>query len=284
MYRIGTDFKAVNNGQPYVDAASCWWSASREEGWSSAAPARANVVLREGVDGQTASNLLTSGRPIILGGTVRAPDQMRLQAAIDQVEALLAGDVRQDWLYVAEPHVTRRALVRRDQGTPQVAKMSPFTATWLLQLVADDPLRFGTDLVTSTRLPSVTGGLTIPFTIPFTISSTVVSGSCSLFNPGRITGPVRLRIDGPCAGPIVTHVGSGLALVFASSLVINAGEWLTVDMRAQTVLLNDLSSRAGYLTSAGFSGFEPGLNEWAFTNAIYDPAALLTVTAAPAWP
>jgi hypothetical protein len=82
---------------------------------------------------------------------------------------------------------------------------------------------------------------------------------------------------------VVTHAGSGKALVFSSSLVLGAGEWIDVDMEAQTVLANGQSSRAGYITSRGWSGFEPGHNTWSFTAIGYDAASKLTVSATPAW-
>jgi len=110
---------------------------------------------------------------------------------------------------------------------------SPVTDTvaqFSIQLVAADPRKFSDPLTTSTRLPASTGGLTVPFTVPFTIASTVVSGTCSLVNGGNTTGPVRLRVNGPCTGPIITHVGTGAQLVFASSLVLAAGEWIDIDM------------------------------------------------------
>jgi len=283
MYAIG-DWAAVNNGQPYVDAAGCWWSASHEEGWSTTPDPRVDVDALPNTDGQLSANLQVQARPIILGGTVRAPDQLRLQAAIDQADALLAGPVREDTLTVAEAHLTRNVLVRREQKT-QVAKVSPFTATWLLQLVADDPRRFGAPLTASAGLPSVVGGLTIPFTIPFTIASTVSTGQCSLTNPGTETGPVKRRITGPCTAPQVTHVNSGRILPFATSLTLNAGEWLDVDMEAQTVLANgqQAATRDPWVTVRGWSGFDPGDNTWAVTAASGGVGAGLIVTARPAW-
>ena len=199
------------------------------------------------------------------------------------IRAVLATTTRQGTLAVCEPHLTRYAWVRRD-GPTQTAKVSPYTATWLLQLVADDPRILAAALTATTGLPAVSGGLTVPFAVPFAINSTVASGVCTLNNPGTATGPVRLRIDGPCTGPIITHVSSGAQLVFSSTLVLAVGEWIDVDMEAHTVLANGQSSRAGYvpITGRGWSGFDPGINSWAFT-ALTTGAAKLTVTVSPAW-
>jgi hypothetical protein len=119
--------------------------------------------------------------------------------------------------------------------------------------------------------------------IPFTINAVTVTGQVSLINPGNETGPVRLRIDGPCRGPVVTHVATGAQLIFSSSLVLGYGEWIDVDMEARTVLANGQATRAPWITSRGWSGFTPGENTWSFTAAAFDAAALLTVVATPAW-
>jgi hypothetical protein len=145
------------------------------------------------------------------------------------------------------------------------------------------------DLFNSDGSPATTDFLTVPatsgdaLTVPFSIDSTIVSGLVSLTNPGNEVGPVSLRIDGPCTGPVITHVASGAQLVFSSSLVLGAGEWIDVDMEAHEVLANGQASRAGWITERGWSGFDPGSNTWTFTAAAYDPNSKLTVSATPSW-
>lgn len=125
--------------------------------------------------------------------------------------------------------------------------------------------------------------LTGALTVPFRINAKTVTGQVSLNNPGNESGSVVIRIDGPCAGPVVTHVSTGNALVFSSSLVLRAGEFLIIDMDARTAMANGQSNRAGYITSRGWSAFDPGQNTWAFSAASYNSASQLTVTAVPAW-
>jgi phage-related protein len=155
-------------------------------------------------------------------------------------------------------------------------------ATWSLQMASDDYRMFGDELSAVTGLPSTSGGLTVPFTVPFTIDAVTVSGQVSLVNPGKAPGPVRLRIDGPVTGPVVTHVGSGAQLVFSAALTIGVGEWLDIDMEAHTVLANGQSGRSPWIASRGWSSFEPGQNTWAFSASLFDPDSKLTVFATPA--
>lgn len=126
---------------------------------------------------------------------------------------------------------------------------------------------------------SLSGALTIPFII----DATVVTGQVTLTNDGNESGPVVLRIDGPCVGPVVTHVSTGNALVFSSSLVLQSGEFLLIDMDARTALANGQVNRAGYITSRGWSALDPGDNTFAFTAQQFNSRSQLTVTAYPAW-
>lgn len=125
--------------------------------------------------------------------------------------------------------------------------------------------------------------LTGALTVPFQINATTVTGQVNLVNPGNESGPVVLRIDGPCTGPVVTHVSTGNALVFSSSLVLQENEYLLIDMDARTALANGQANRAGYITSRGWSAFDSGPNTWAFSAARFNSKSQLTVTAVPAW-
>jgi len=217
-------------------------------------------------------------RPLVLAGACIAPTEA------------LAGDAENRFidqcslddsvLTVTRAGISRWSTVRRD-GEIDPVWANPFSFDWSVQFVAVDPRKFGTPITASTGLPSSSGGLTIPYVIPYTISGVQTSGQVSIFNPGNETGPVVMRLDGPCVGPIITHVGSGLSLVFAASLTLGAGEWLDIVMEDHSVLANGGPTRAQFITSRQWSGLEPGSNTWSFTAASYSAGALLTVTGTP---
>lgn len=251
MYVIG-DWAAVNNGQPYVDAGSCWWGATREEGWSgSPDPRVVDVAELPNSDGQLSGTVLTTARAITLGGAVHAASQAGLQAAIDQVTALLSGPDRTGVLYVAEPHVTRHALVRRAAAT-QVAKQSPFLATWILQLVADDPLRYHDPVtVGPVGLPSPGGGMVFPafdVTGKAEFGAPGNTGQMTLINPGLADAFPTFTITGPVLGGVVlTDVGSGRQIVYAGDVPADA-TLLIIDSSTGTATLNG-ADRTGELTA-----------------------------------
>lgn len=264
-----------------VDEVGVDWGLASIDGWG-ASGTTLSPEQRRRQDGAIAGQSFRKPRSIVLSGDAVVPDPSLASAAVDRL--ISAASLEGAILTVTEAGSERFVVARRDG---EVAITWPAgSATyfrWSVQLVALDPRKLAADLTTTTGLPSTTGGLTIPFTVPFTINAVTVTGQVSLTNPGNIAGPVGLRIDGPVTGPIVTHVSSGRSLVFASSLVLAAGEFVTVDMEKHLVLAQGQSSRAGWVTQRGWSQFEPGVNTWAFSALTHSPTASLTVTATPAW-
>ena len=262
-----------------TDADGVRWRILGFEGWDGSPAPTLDVVQNVRDNGGYAGESFFTPRYMALRGMIVAPTPLLLDGAIDRLNDTVTLEDRP--FTVTTARGTRHLAVRRADEV-RTPKENDRIATYALQVVALDGRKLSAELVDSTALPSSSGGLIIPFTVPFTIAATQVSGQVSLTNPGNEVGPVRLRIDGPCTGPVVTHVASGRSLVFSSSLVLNAGEWLDIDMDAKTVLANGQANRRGYVTSAAWSGFEPGGNTWAFTAAAYDAASLLTVYATPA--
>lgn len=250
------------------------------DGWNGKPKPTIRVTQRPRAGGGWAGISYPSSRHVALSGWFFTDTDESLQAAEDELNAAFGLD---ETLMTVTQSGVRRWVMARNEDDVIVNRISESAASWSGQVVVLDWRKFGDELSGTTVLPSSSGGLLIPFTVPFTINATTVSGQVSLNNPGNEVGPVRLRIDGPCTGPVVTHVSSGAQLVFSSSLVLGVGEWLDVDMEAHTVLANGQSSRAGWVTRRGWSGFNPADNTWSFTAAQYDPASQLTVFATPAW-
>lgn len=265
-----------------VDGNGVVWRVNQDgfSGWGQPGT-NLDLVQKPRSDGAWAGDAYATARTLTLAGTIMAPSPALLNAAIDNLKAsvLAAGFT----LTVTESGLARWVTGRR-QGETIVQKITNLIASYSINVAVADPRLFGTALTGSTFLPSSSGGLQWPDQWAQTWTATTNTGQVSLTNAGNATGSVVLRIDGPCAGPQIVHVGLvGTSLTFSSSLILNAGEWLTVNMDARQTLANDQANRASYITSRGWSGFDPGINTWSFSAAAYNAAAKLTVTATPAW-
>ena len=257
----------------YVD-----WLQNTLTGWYGSPASSLQLTQKQRAPGAWPGPRQMTARTLALSGMVEAPTPAALLDALDRLNTAASLDTT--LLTVSEFGLIRSCLVYR-QDEVLTSRINETAAAWSVQLAAADPRKFATALSSTTGLPSASGGLSIPFTVPFTLASSIVSGECHLTNPGNANGPVVLRIDGPIVGPRITHVGSGAQLVFASSLALGVGEYLVVDMEAQTALANGQTSRNKWITNRGWSAFEPGENTWAF--AALSGSGHLTVTGTPAW-
>jgi hypothetical protein len=132
-------------------------------------------------------------------------------------------------------------------------------------------------------LPSVVGGLEVPFTVPFSIGAVVTAGRASITNAGTAATGLVLRIDGPAQEPRISLVGPDSSVRVLRFLDdVDAGQWLEIRTRERVAYLNGTVSRRGRMTG-DWPLLEPGTSEIAFDAAVYDASALLTVTWQDAW-
>lgn len=153
-----------------------------------------------------------------------------------------------------------------------------------IEFTAADHLFYAdTPDTTSIPLGGLTeGGMTFPQMFPFTIADT----AGAVGRPGFLTvdGTTAtwplLRINGPCANPTVTHVGTGRTLTVQASIA--AGEWVEIDTRPgwRTALRNN-GGGVPLAPASRIDTFQlqPGINEIHWTAT--DPT--LTSTLAVTW-
>lgn len=269
-----------------TDASGVKWTTKTLNWWSSPG-STLNAVQRPRGHGAWAGDAFLGPRRVEVSGSLRAPSEAAWSEAVDRLH--VAASLYETVLMVAESDRTRWCNVRREDEV-LVRRLSPTYAEWSVQLLATDPRMFGDSVTETTGLPSSSGGVTFPLTFPLTFSATTVTGQVTLTNVGNETGPLLIRIDGPSnpsdpplVGPVVTHVASGLSLVFSTSLTLGYGEFITVDPEARQVLAQGQSSRSGWVTGRGWPGFEPGVNTYSFSAVGGSPSASMTVTGIPAW-
>jgi phage-related protein len=130
------------------------------------------------------------------------------------------------------------------------------------------------------------GGMTFPLQFPFTIAG----AASAIARPGYIqvdgtkaTAPV-LRVNGPCANPSITHVGSGRTLTVQTTLA--AGEWVQIDTRpGWRTVLRENGGGAPLTAVSRIDQFvlTPGLNEIRWNATDNTLTSTLAVTWWPAY-
>jgi hypothetical protein len=274
-----------------TDAWDVDWIITEESGWSTGAPVRIATADRSGIDGGLSGPVLRGARLIVLTGVCIAPDRKQMLQAKDRLNAVATG--RSAGLYVLvveEDHMARQAEVRHF-AEPKMKDINSHAFAFELSLRADDPLRYGQDVISETiGLPVDTSGqgLVFPVTFPVTFGSADVSLGGSVFLPNDGTAAVypTLVFTGPVENPTAYNI-TDLDHVqkTALSISLTTDQSLTVDMAARTVLLNNsLSKRAQLLPGSSWWQIEPGGATVAYSAATAGGgASRLTVIYRPAW-
>jgi hypothetical protein len=263
------------------DEDETFWGMDTLEGWGSPGT-DASFVKKVGQHGSWSivpQPTLTE-RTLSMGGVVRASTYELMAAAVHKLNAAVT-------LGLSELAVIdmsgQRLTVQVQRAGEVIIQMNGTSFAWSAIVTAPDPRKYGAAIVAFTGLPSSSGGLTWPHTWPVEWDGVSTSGVITIENPGDVPAPVYARIDGPVPSPVIRHVNSGKELVLASSYVLLDGSWLDIDMERRQVLEAGVASRNNYITQRGFFELDPGDNEIIFNAASYNPDALLTITATPAY-
>lgn len=258
-----------------LDSNGVLWWVEQVQGWGSPTGTLTVTQKPRGHGGWRSESFLTP-RVIVLNGVIQAPTSAGLAVARHQLNSAIS--LSDTTFSVTEYGETLHGTVTR-QGEVLFGDETETWTSFSLQLVAEDPRRYGPSATVSTAMPSQSGGLTFAATFPLSFPATVIPGVVSFLNPGNVGAPVVLTVVGPCVGPIITHISSGAQMVFSSSLSLNSGDTLVIDMDARTVKADGQSSRIGYVTSRGWFQLDPGPNDIGFNASVYNSSALLQVTA-----
>lgn len=239
---------------------------------------------RAGDHGSYRGNDLAGSRVITVTLDIVATAGTTFDAAVNALQAAtVLQAVETAFAFQRPGKVKQQALARpRRRSLPNDLAFQLGFGTAVLQLAASDPRLYAQALSTGvTGLPSAAGGLTFPATFPLTFGAVSSANTILAVNAGNFGARPVLVMTGPVDTPTVLHTTSGRYLTFAISLA--AGDTLTVDLDAKSVLLNGTASRRSAL-SADSSWWElaPGNNTVQY-NAAATTASTLTMTWRSAW-
>ncbi|MFF9146980.1 phage distal tail protein [Streptomyces sp. NPDC055051] len=222
-------------------------------------------------------------KPRKTGGTiVLMPEHGGAPAAVRALRQALALLDEERWLAVrlhGETLAVRARIAQRvvpaDQGfaTQGSSRMS-------VQWLATDPRRYAVNeqIATSTP-PQPEAGLVWPLTWPLSWGQAKSTGDATVENTGSAPTHPVIVFRGPCSMPSVTERVSRRRLRYAIDLT--AGDELTVDTRAGTVMLNNSASRLHTAmadsTPEELFVLEPGRSDLSFRPEEGTEQALMTV-------
>ncbi|MFE4203961.1 MULTISPECIES: phage distal tail protein [Streptomyces] len=253
-------------------------------GWEELPALDSGDVARSDAHGSLPGLLLAQARTVgLVGLIIRAPRD-RIGAVVG---ALNGGTVpRADeiplvaWLDDRGPLLVHARAVRRSVPVGPGFRLGTIVGG-AVEWVASDPRRYavGEQTVTA-RLPAAEPGLTWPKTWPLNFGAPGSSGALVAMNAGDAPAHPVIEFRGPVTTPVLVNADTGDVLEY--DIPLAAGDVLTVDTRAGTVLLNGGASRLG--TASNRSAPEqvfalaPGINNLIFrAGPDSDPAATATV-------
>lgn len=232
-----------------TDDFGCDWVITKEDGWGSAADARANLQDYPDADGADDAPTYEGPRAITLEGTCIAPNWAEQNRAKDRLNRVAYTSTRNLYpLTVTESHMTRLAYVRRS-GAQKVDDRQGFGFDFSISLVAPDPRKYAADLTSLTvTMPgaAIPVGRTYPRVYPITYPAVVsYQPVINAFNAGTRRTGAQIAITSGLDNPGVIHQDSGAVLQFGVSL--GGNDTLVLDLAAKTAVLNGTASRRGAL-------------------------------------
>ena len=115
-----------------------------------------------------------------------------------------------------------------------------------IEIICADPYIYGNSTNTTTINRAIGGGAIVPFVVPVTLAPGSGGTGTVVNNGNGISYPV-LTLTGPLTNPYIanTTVGKVMQLTYT----IPSGSFVTIDMQAKTILLNNTSSILSTKTS-----------------------------------
>jgi hypothetical protein len=227
------------------------------------APFRVTSRSREGSDGGFMDAEFEEMRVITIEGIAYNCDH----TSLDTLKGNFAPSKVVKPYYVFLDGVGQRVVFCKSLGLRYKIDSSMRLATYQIQaqLQAEDPTIWSDPAISANSgLVGTYGGFGFNLGFNFGFGTTTgTAGSASAYNNGNKPADATIRIDGPVVNPTVVRDQSGDALAF--NLTVAAGDYLTINLRNRTVLLNGSANRRSALlgTSKWFL-LQPGANSILF--------------------
>lgn len=280
------DITSTFGGLTFSNAATSGFTLGALDGWYSGAPVRSVVEARPNADGAFGvTRVYKDARVVTQTGLIL--DAEVGGASWRAFSGLQANGAPSEFTVTDPANGPLTLLDATLAGVPDVVPNVDGLASYILSVVARDPVKYGPAVTYSTGLASGGGGLEYPLHSP---SGALYYGA--LGNLGRLelvnegtadTWPV-FEVSGVLDdGFFIQCLGDGSVLRY--DRVVPAGSTVTIDSRTGQVLIDGVSDGSTYLTRDEFFSVPAGGTCVVQFNAISTSSGTptMTVTARSGW-
>lgn len=271
-------------GLEFSSEGSPGLTIARLDGWYSGAPVRSEVENRPNADGAFGVSRVYRGARVVTQAGLIVAD-----AFADPVWAQFAAlqpDGSPSPFEVFDEGIGWLSCEVTLADAPTVGPLVGGVASYMLQVVARDPVKYGPEVTYTTGLPAPGGGLEYPLGDPdgaLYYGPVGASGRVTLANAGTAAVWPRFTVSGFLdAGFEVRCVGDGSVIRY--DRVVPAGTSVTVDARTGSVLIDGVSDGSTYLTRGEFFPVPAGGScEVQFSAIGSGSGAVLSAAVRPGW-
>lgn len=239
---------------------------------------------RADVDGETDETRLFGARAVMLTGTIVPTPTESRQAVLDRLATFLRPDRRPWLIYELEPGSGERQIrLRPDQHARPI--VHPGSAKVAAGWRGPDGIQESTALIEATATAAGTeSGRVYDRTYDLSYPDSEVVGTATITIGGTLNVPPVIILRGPAVDPRIEKVGTDERLIF-EDLELGPDDYLEIDVRARTVLLNGEESRYGNLDfeASTWWTLPPGDTTFRYYPVSFGPGASATVRARAAW-
>lgn len=251
---------------------------------------RGVVDDRPDADGTDDTTVYFGSRAVSLSMVVQSGGGFTKQENLDRVVRFMSPRLRPELRYVLEEGGDERRVVLRaaNVAAPLVAPHWLSAQRALLSWVAPDGVQElaveETGLLEAAQ--DIEAGRVYPLTFNREYPESTPIGVATVTNAGNAPTYPTIECYGPCTNPRVENQTAGLQFELVD-LTLAAGEFVEIDMRARTVLLNGLSNQSRYdrvdFATSMWWPLLPGDNTLRYYPETFDTGAEAIVRYRSAW-
>lgn len=270
---------ATLSGLTFSTDYSAVYSIETLDGWFGSPPVKDFPDERPAADGSFGeTHFYRTARPITLRGKVHAPgdgfSEWRTLAAVFSSGA-------PETLTVDDGSIVASSVVRPVGSGLSLSPMVNGMASYVLSVIAYDPVKLGPSRSLVTGLPVEGGGLEYPLGAPSGALFYGAGGNLGrvfLSNAGTAKTFPTFKITGELgAGFFIQRIDTGQVVRY--DRVVPAGTDVLIDMRTGSVVIDGTSDGSTYLSRAEFFGVEAGAGFDVQFNALGSVSGTPTMTA-----